>query len=92
MVLQCKDLVGKDFMGGSDPYILVDIRDAKSTEFKRLGTTECIKKNKNPVFTKQVDLNYVFEQKQMLRFTVLDVDDHSNLPTEYIPQVRYNCE
>ncbi len=72
----------------SDPIILVDMRDAKSTEFKRLGTTECIKDNNNPVFSKQVDLEYIFEKKQMLRFTVLDVDDFANLPTEYTPNVR----
>ena len=68
------------------------MRDAKSTEFKRVGDTEIIKDNNNPVFTKQVNLEYVFEKKQMLRFTVVDVDDFVNPPTEYTPNVRRNFE
>ncbi len=85
---QCKGLETKDIGSPSDPMILVDMRDANSTVFTRLGATECIKDNNNPVFTKQVDLEYIFEKKQMLRFTVLDVDDFQNLPTEYTANVR----
>ncbi len=90
--LQCKGLKSKDIASASDPYILVDMRDAKSTEFTRLGATECIKDNNNPVFVKQVGLEFVFEKKQMLRFTVLDIDKNfDNPPTEYTPNVRRNC-
>jgi hypothetical protein len=79
-------------MGASDPMILVDTRDVKLMSFTRLGTTECIKDNNNPVFTKQVHLEYVYDKKQMLRFTVLDVDNFETLPTEYLPNVRLTAK
>ena len=55
-------------------------------------STEWIKDNLNPVFQTKVELQYVFEKKQHLRITVLDVDDPKNIPTEYTPNVRVNLK
>ncbi len=76
-------------MSQSDPILVVDIMDGRSGSFQRLGETEWIKDNANPVFTKEIELNYVFEKKQRLRITILDVDDEDQVPKEYTPNVRY---
>ena len=76
----------------SDPIVIVDITDVKSGTTTRLGSTEWIKDNLNPVFQTKVELQYVFEKKQHLRITVLDVDDPKNIPTEYTPNVRVNLK
>ena len=88
-ILQCNNLVNKDLIGKSDPVVLVDLIEMKSGVVGRLGKTEWIKNNLNPVFQTKIDLKYVFDQKQHLRITVLDVDDPKNIPTEYTPNVSY---
>uniref|UniRef100_A0A7S0QQF9 C2 domain-containing protein n=1 Tax=Cryptomonas curvata TaxID=233186 RepID=A0A7S0QQF9_9CRYP len=61
--------------------------DGRSGLFQRLGETEWIKNNANPEFTKELELNYVFEKKQHLRITVLDVDNADQVPKEYTPNM-----
>ena len=85
--MQCNNLVNKDLLGKSDPIVIVDITDVKSGVTTRAGMTECIKNNLNPVFEKKIDIEYIFEKKQHLRITVLDVDDEDNVPAEYTPNV-----
>ena len=86
---QCKNLVNKDLFSKSDPMLFVDIMDGRTGVFERLGVTEMIKDNLNPEFKREIELNYVFEKKQHLRITILDVDDPDNYPREYTPNV---CE
>ncbi len=63
--------------------------DGRSGLFKRLGETEWIHNDANPVFTKEIELEYVFEKKQHLRITILDVDDADHVPKEYTPNVSF---
>jgi hypothetical protein len=72
----------------SDPVVIVDLVEVKSGKIGRLGKTEWIKDNCNPVFKQTIDLQYVFDQKQHLRITVLDVDSEDIIPTEYVANVR----
>jgi hypothetical protein len=85
--VQCKDLKNKDFVGKSDPVLIVDILDGKTKTITRLGMTEWVHDDLNPEFKTKIELEYVFEKRQMLRITVLDVDDAANIPTEYTPNV-----
>ena len=85
--MQCNNLVNKDLLSKSDPIVIVDLVEVKSGKICRLGQTEWIKDNLNPVFQDKIELKYIFEQKQHLRITVLDVDDPKNIPTEYTPNV-----
>ena len=87
---QCKDLKNKDFVGKSDPVLIVDILDGKTKTASRLGMTEWVRDNLNPEFKTKIDVDYVFEKRQILRITVLDVDDEKNIPTEYTPKVSLN--
>ena len=79
-------------VGKSDPIVIVDKTEVKSGVTTRVGMTECIKETLNPEFTKKIDFEYIFEEKQHLRITVLDVDDQSNIPTEYTPHVSKDRE
>merc|ERR1719206_415849 len=42
-----------------------------------VGRTECIMDNLNPVWQKKINLDYNFEQRQMLRLRVYDLDSDS---------------
>jgi hypothetical protein len=82
--------VNKDgVIGNSDPIIILDILDGKTKEMSRVGMTETINNDLNPKFQTKLEVNYVFELRQVLRITVLDVDDPANLPTEYTPNVSF---
>ncbi len=86
---QCEKLVKKDLFSPSDPILVVDIMDGRSGLFQRLGETEWIKNNANPEFQKEIEFDYVFEKKQHIRITILDVDDADKVPKEYTPNVRF---
>ncbi len=87
---QCEGLVNKDgLIGKSDPIVIVDLLDGKTKAMSRIGMTESIKDDLNPKFQKKLEVDYVFELRQVLRITVLDVDDPSNIPTEYVQNVSY---
>jgi hypothetical protein len=87
MHVQCNKLVNKDLLSKSDPVVLVDLIEMKSGVVVRLGTTEMIKNNVNPVFQTKIEMKYVYDQKQHLRLTVLDVDDFKLVPKEYTRDV-----
>mmetsp|Transcript_60509 Transcript_60509/g.161332 ORF Transcript_60509/g.161332 Transcript_60509/m.161332 type:complete len:625 (+) Transcript_60509:40-1914(+) len=84
---KCANLVNKDLLGKSDPFIIVDLQEGVG-KYTRIGCTEVIKDNINPVFEKKVELEYIFEKKQRLRLTVIDVDDFDKPPTEYHPNME----
>jgi hypothetical protein len=76
------------FIGKSDTVVIVDILNGKTrTTSSRLGMTETVNDNLSPVFDTKIEVDYVFELRQVLRITVLDVDDRANLPTECNPNV-----
>ena len=78
-------------MSKSDPIVIVDMMD-KSAIFTRLGATEWIQNELNPEFKTELEMDYIFEKKQHLRITVLDVDDPDSLPQEYTPNVSKICD
>ena len=43
-------------------------------EWLEVGRTECVMDNLNPVWQKKMVLDYSFEQRQMLRLSVYDLD------------------
>ena len=45
----------------------------------KVGTTEVIPDNLNPVFVTPINLDYYFEKQQNLRVDVYDADDATNL-------------
>jgi len=43
--------------------------------FKRIGNTEIITDNLNPIFVRSVIVDYFFEERQEMRISVYDIDD-----------------
>jgi hypothetical protein len=86
---QCNNLRNTD-LGKCDPILIVDILDGQTKAMSRLGKTEWLRDNLNPEFETKIAVEYVFEKMQILRITVLNVDDEANIPTEYTPNVMLN--
>lgn len=45
--------------------------------YNKIGQTEVITDNLNPVFVKSITMNYCFEERQHIKISVYDVDDFS---------------
>mmetsp|Transcript_46909 Transcript_46909/g.114263 ORF Transcript_46909/g.114263 Transcript_46909/m.114263 type:complete len:557 (+) Transcript_46909:148-1818(+) len=86
-IIKCKDLVNKDLLSKSDPMVIVNL-EGKGGNFSYIGQTEWIQDNVNPEFQTKIEMDYTFEQKQNLRFIVIDVDDPKKIPTSYVPNSK----
>ncbi|EDV19303.1 uncharacterized protein TRIADDRAFT_33800 [Trichoplax adhaerens] len=75
--ISCRKLVNKDLLSKSDPMVVVYQQD-ENGYYKEFGRTECIKDNLNPKFIKSFTMTYFFEELQMIRFHVYDIDGNSS--------------
>jgi len=81
----CKDLPNLDTLSKSDPKIFifleqktVDNNGGTISSWTRVGATEKINDNLNPIFMKSFIIDYYFEMIQNLRFLVFDMDENSD--------------
>ncbi|XP_043190059.1 copine-8-like [Amphibalanus amphitrite] len=70
----CSGLSDRDLSSKSDPCCVLYICEGAAGAFVELGRTEVVKNSLNPVFATKFQINYKFEEKQLLRFAVLDWD------------------
>ena len=68
-----------DLMSPSDPFVVIYVKDEQSNKYIRVGTTEIIWDSPNPIFSKNIQVNYTFEQVQTVK---LDVFDAGNKKTQ----------
>ncbi|ORX82967.1 Copine-domain-containing protein [Anaeromyces robustus] len=84
ITISCKNLPKFDKLSKSDPKIFIFIENKLyngndvTSLWKSIGSTERIKNNENPVFTKSFIIDYYFEMIQNLRFVVFDMDSDSD--------------
>jgi len=82
---RCSNLPRKDILSKSDPYVELSEYD-QNASVKRwiaLGRTETLQNNHNPVFTKQIEMGYRFEEEQNLLLRVFD-DDYGTKTDDFL--------
>ena len=72
--VRCENLRDEDFMSKSDPTCVLFSKDNKTNHWIEVGRTEKIPESLSPRWTKKFLLQYRFEERQMLRFSVYDID------------------
>ena len=72
----CKNLPNMDTFSRSDGMAL--LQEKKGNIWKNLGFTEIVKDNLNPEWIKDFEVPYKFEEQQVFRVSVYDVDDFDN--------------
>lgn len=73
--LRCENLMDLDVLSKSDPFCVVHYRGSGGqSQFVEVGRTELISDNLNPVWQKKIILEYNFEERQTLKFSVFDSD------------------
>eukprot|EP01084_Bolivina_argentea_P064279 117259_1 len=58
-----------------DPFVIVSIKDDVKNVYNVVGQTEIVDDNPNPDFSKDIRINYLFEQVQKLRLDIYDAND-----------------
>lgn len=81
--VSCRNLLDMDVFSKSDPFVVLYVQSQNKKEWRELDRTEVIMDNLNPDFVKSFILDYFFEEQQMLRFDVYDMDDKSNDLTKH---------
>jgi copine 1/2/3 len=74
LYVSCEGLKNMDKLSKSDPMV-VCTQKTDSGEWVEVGRTEMVKDNLSPRFATAISIAYHFEEIQLLKFTVVDVDD-----------------
>ncbi len=65
-----------DLLSPSDPFIVVYLKDEIKNIYNIVGKTEIIWDNPHPDFSKDIRINYLFEEIQYIRLEMYDADQH----------------
>ena len=75
--LECSNLPNLDRNSKTDAFCVIWQIDGRQQ--KKLGQTEVIMDNLNPVFVTAITMDYFFEEQQNLRIDLYDVDDADSI-------------
>ena len=84
LFISARDLQNKDTFSKSDPFCLVSLQPAGSTAYSDIDRTEVVQDNLNPDWQKTITMDFFFETKQSLKFSVFDFDESSPESLGYI--------
>ena len=73
--VRCDSLADMDVLSKSDPICVLSLQQGQG--WKEMGRTERIQDSLSPAWQKKFVMDYKFEERQQLRFTVYDVDSAS---------------
>ncbi|KAK4304696.1 hypothetical protein Pmani_023368 [Petrolisthes manimaculis] len=80
--LAAKNLRDMDALSKSDPLCIVYLKETGMDRYSEIGRTEMIKDQLNPQWIRKVEVDYRFEERQLLRFSVFDWDTSSSKPED----------
>ncbi|RXG67368.1 Synaptotagmin-3 [Armadillidium vulgare] len=72
------NLRDKDVMSKSDPLCVLFIKERGQNSYLEIGRTELITNSLSPQWVKKFEVDYRFEERQLLRFHVYDWDTKSS--------------
>eukprot|EP01084_Bolivina_argentea_P064280 117261_1 len=73
--LSLRNIPKMDLMSPSDPFIIVKMKDEIQNRWNVVGKTDIIWDNPNPDFSKDIRINYMFEQIQTIRLDIWDANE-----------------
>ncbi|CAL4142232.1 unnamed protein product [Meganyctiphanes norvegica] len=71
------NLRNRDTFSKSDPVCVLYIKETGQDKYYKVGCTEQIRNNLNPEWVNSFDLEYRFEERQILLFRIYDWDNES---------------
>jgi len=77
--VRCEELVNRDLTSKSDPTCVLFVqRSAKPADWAEFGRTEKIQDSLSPRWGKKFVMDYKFEERQLLKFSIYDIDSSSS--------------
>lgn len=86
----CKKLCDMDTLSKSDPLCIM-YQKVGNEQWVEVGRTEMLTNTLNPSWKTKFNVDYHFEQKQMVRFEVYDWDSKSNRLSDHDFLARLEC-
>jgi len=74
LFISCRNLPKMDLNSPSDPFAVISQKNDQNGQFFELAKTEAIQDNNNPDFSKQITIDYKFEEVQVIRLDIYDAD------------------
>eukprot|EP00092_Neocalanus_flemingeri_P003033 GFUD01003242.1.p1 GENE.GFUD01003242.1~~GFUD01003242.1.p1 ORF type:complete len:540 (+),score=118.50 GFUD01003242.1:626-2245(+) len=75
--VRCEELIDRDFASKSDPTCVLYVqRSSKPGDWTEFGRTEKIQDSLSPRWGKKFIMDYRFEERQLLKFVVYDIDSN----------------
>jgi Ca2+-dependent lipid-binding protein len=78
LFIKCRKLRDLDYIGKSDPYCEVWLKNDERTDWIMVAKTDTVINSLNPDFNTPIELDYYFEKTQKIRFEVYDQDQGSS--------------
>jgi len=76
--VRCEQLVNRDLTSKSDPTCVLFVqRSGKPGDWGEFGRTEKIQDSLSPRWGKKFVMDYKFEERQLLKFSIYDIDSSS---------------
>jgi len=92
MAVSCKNLVQRDrFARSVDPLCILYHKCRGNRQWKEVGRTERLHNTLNPEWSQTVVLDYYFEEKQCLKFSILDWTKPSQDPLDQESMGSMEC-
>ena len=76
--ISCLKLKNLDVLSKSDPCCVISLKNAATNQWNEIGRTETIKDNLNPEFSRKIQMTYFFEERQLLKFDLYDIDNEKS--------------
>jgi len=89
--VRCENLRDEDVLSKSDPACVLFLKDNKTSKWMEVGRTEKILESLSPRWTKKFVLQYRFEERQLLRFSVYDIDSSRESLSDHDPLGSIDC-
>ena len=86
--LSLRNVPKMDLMSPSDPFVVVKMKDEAKNMWKTVGKTDIIWDNPNPDFSKDIRIEYLFEQIQTVRLDIWDANEKQTHDlSKYVQQI-----
>ncbi|XP_069156734.1 copine-8 isoform X5 [Procambarus clarkii] len=82
LTIEAKNLKNRDVLSKSDPLCILYMKETGQDSFYEVGRTEMIKDSLNPQWVRAIEVDYRFEERQILKFSVYDWDSKSTNPDD----------
>ncbi|KAN0030974.1 hypothetical protein ACTA71_003946 [Dictyostelium dimigraforme] len=79
--IKCKDLTSKDLLSQSDPQAIIYLK--QRNDWVQQGKTEKLKNEKSPEFKQCITVDYHFEEIQLLKIVLIDIDKDIKVLKDY---------